>query len=131
MTRGASIFNEINSLPRFGLSQADIARSSGLQTSLVSRFLNGREVNLGNFLRLIDSMPEEFQQLYWRKLLSDKVFKDPPRDWRMIIQSASIEDIAEILEAISGWWSDLIKSGKFNPKDENKAKELRKKLCLK
>ena len=76
-------------------------------------------------------MPEEFQQLYWRKLLSDKVFKDPPRDWRMIIQSASIEDIAEILEAISGWWSDLIKSGKFNPKDENKAKELRKKLCLK
>lgn len=131
MMRGASIFNEINSLPKFGLSQADIARSSGLQTSLVSRFFNGREVNLSNFLRLINSMPEEFQQLYWRKLLSDDVFKDPPKDWRTIVQSASIEEIAEILEAISDWWSDLVKSGKFKPKDENKAKELGEKLCLK
>ncbi len=129
MSREASIFNEINSLPQFGFSQADIVRSSGLQKSFVSRFLSGRDVYLKNFLQLINSMPEDFQQLYWRQILSDKVFQEPPKDWRALIQSASIKDIAEILEAISDWWGDLVKSGKFKPKD--KAQELSKKLCLK
>jgi len=129
MTREAAIFNEINSLPKFAISQVDIAKLSGLQTSWISRFLNGREVNLSNFLQLINSMPKDFQQLYWRKVLSNEVFDDPPKDWRTLIHSASISDIAEILDIISDWWADLVKSGKF--KSDDKAKDIPEKLCLK
>lgn len=115
MSREASAFNKINNLPKFQFSQADLVRSSGLQKSLVSRFLAGKEVNLSNFGRLINSMPEDFQKLYWREVLPEELFKDPPCDWKTLIKSASLEEIGEILEAISDWWSNLVQSGKFKP----------------
>ncbi len=119
MSREASVFKQINQMPRFGYSQADIVRMSGLNKSSVSRFINGttKDINLSNFLQLISSMPLEFQKLYWRQLLPEAVFGEPPRDWESLVSSASARELLKILQIAPSRFHQLIETGEIVDKD--------------
>lgn len=112
----ATIFNRINK-SSFNYTGAEIARLSGLDKSLISRFLNGKtEISATKFLQIIRSMPEDFQQQYWADLLGTNVEVLSGRDaqghipWSELIKQASYSEIEEILNAIADRWADLGKT---------------------
>jgi transcriptional regulator with XRE-family HTH domain len=110
--REATIFNKVNNLGGFNLTGAEIAKASGLDKSIVSRFLNGKtNISLSNFLKLIKSMPTEFQEMYWNELLGIKSVKlSDSVNWKEFISIASYSEIEEILNAIADRWSKLAKT---------------------
>jgi transcriptional regulator with XRE-family HTH domain len=113
MTEEVTIFNKINELSDFNYSGAQIASWSGLEKSLISRFLNGKsDISVGKFLQLIRSMPKPFQEAYWFELLGERgSFEN--RSWRSLINQASTADIEEILNAIADRWAELTKEKAF------------------
>ncbi len=57
-------------LSRFGYSAKQIAGWSGIHESRISRFRNGKlDLETGEFLQLLQSMPEEAQSCFWQHLL--------------------------------------------------------------
>jgi hypothetical protein len=114
--REATIFNKINARPEFGFSGADIARTSALDKSLISRFLNEKgDINLNKFSQLICSMPPAFQQEFWKEfhtLADPNEFRkaDKQIPWTALVSEATYDDLEEILSAIAARWSDLSKS---------------------
>lgn len=109
MTQEVIIFNKVNERPGFNYSGAQIASWSGLDKSLISRFLNGKtDISASKFLQLIRSMPTPFQQAYWAELLG--LDEKQGGSWRSLICQASTADIEEILNAIADRWAELGKS---------------------
>ncbi len=109
MTDEVTIFNRVNERPDFNYSGTQIAKWSGLDKSLVSRFLNGKsDISASKFLQLIHSMPIPFQQAYWSELL--RLNEQPGKSWRALISKASYADIEEILNAIADRWGELGKA---------------------
>lgn len=116
MTQEVIIFNKINSLPGFNYNGAQIAKWSGLDKSLVSRFLNGKtDISVSKFFQLIQSMPTPFQQAYWADVLN---LEHEGRSWRSLISQASVADVEEILNTIAERWAEL---GKFQEKEKELA----------
>lgn len=111
VSKEAAIFNRINSLPRFGYSQVEIVRMSGLNKSSVSRFVNGREISLSSLLILISSMPPEFQKLFWRDLLPQEVFSPKTLDWEIEVHRASAQELLTILRAAPQRLDELMQAG--------------------
>ena len=112
MSKEATIFNKINSQAGFCYSGAQIAKWSGLDKSLISRFLNGKtDISVSKFFQLISSMPTPFQEAYWAELLSLD-YQD--RSWRSLISKASCVDVEEILNALADRWTEL---GKVKEKE--------------
>ncbi|MDJ0725607.1 MAG: hypothetical protein QNJ38_10890 [Prochloraceae cyanobacterium] len=110
ISKYALIFKKVNADYRFNYSQRQICKFSGLQTSLLSRFLNGySDISVVKFFELIQSMPEDFQKEYWRELGLFSVFCDKQNiDWEVIIGNADKEDIAKILGALGNRWSEIV-----------------------
>lgn len=112
----ATIFNRINK-SSFNYTGAEIARLSGLDKSLISRFLNGKtEISVAKFFQIIRSMPEEFQKQYWGEVLGTDVEVLLGHDsnrrvpWTELIKQASYSELQEILSAIGERWADLGKT---------------------
>jgi hypothetical protein len=109
-----TIFNKVNEA--FNYSGVQIAQWSGLEQSLISRFLNQKsEISVSKFFRLIRSMPQEFQEAFWAEMLSleneRELLSSPKRlPWSVLISEASTADIEEILNAIADRWAELGKS---------------------
>lgn len=115
MADEATIFNKVNSRLEFNYSGAQIAKWSGLETSLISRFLTGKSnISVSKFLQLIRSMPSEFQQAYWSELLEIETKPSGSRSWDSLISQASYDDVEEILNAIAARWAGL---GKANSRE--------------
>ena len=113
------IFNKLNQ-EKFRISQREIARNSGLGTSLVNRFVStDSDINSTNLLTLVAAMPLEFQKAYWRKILPTEVFAQP--NWEALIEEASIEELIIILQAASDRLRHLTKGAKVEVSE--------KKLC--
>ena len=115
MTYEVTIFNQINARPDFNYSGAQIAKWSGLEKSLISRFLNGKsDISLSKFLQLIRSMPSEFQQAYWSESLGvanvSQMLERERIPWTELIKQATHSDIEEILSALTERWGKLSKS---------------------
>ena len=67
LSKYVSAFLEVNEKHRFKYSQSDICRFSGIDSGVLSRFLNGHnDMSSARFLGLIESMPEDFQREYWK-----------------------------------------------------------------
>lgn len=106
MTEEVIIFNKVNERPDFNYSGVQIARWSGLDKSLVSRFLNGKsDISANKFLQLVRSMPLPFQDAYWSELL--KIGARQEGNWQSAIARASYSEIQEILSAIAERWGKL------------------------
>ena len=106
MTLEAEIFNKINQRPEFGYNGIQISSFTGLDKSLISRFLAGKtDISAGRFTVLIKSMPTTFQKAYWAEYLEG--MQDQNVTWSVLISQASIADIQEILNAIADRWAEL------------------------
>jgi hypothetical protein len=111
MADEVTIFNKVNRRLEFNYSGAQIAKWSGLETSLISRFLNGKsDISVSKFLQLIRSMPPEFQQAYWSELLEIETKPEELGSWRSLIARASYEEVEEILNAVADRWAGLGKA---------------------
>jgi hypothetical protein len=107
MTLEAEIFNKINQRPEFGYNGIQISRFTGLDKSLISRFLAGKtDIAAGRFTALIKSMPRPFQKAYWAEYLQGTQ-EQQDSTWSALISDASIADIQEILNAIADRWAEL------------------------
>jgi hypothetical protein len=105
MTLEAEIFNKINQRPEFGYNGVQISSFTGLDKSLISRFLAGKtDIAAGRFTALIKSMPRPFQKAYWAEYLQAE---QQETTWSALISDASIADIQEILNAIADRWAEL------------------------
>ncbi len=120
MVEEVIIFNKVNSQPDFNYTGAQICRWSGLEKSLVSRFLNGKtDISLSKFFQLIRSMPAPFQEAYWAEVLKlehdSEIWRSQKRPpWTSLISKASYADIEEILNALANRWTEL---GKVKEKE--------------
>jgi hypothetical protein len=111
MTPEAEIFNKINQRPEFGYSGIQISTFSGLDKSLISRFLAGKtDISASRFTSLIKSMPRPFQKAYWAEIIGTQIQQEAT--WSALISQASITDIEEILTAIAGRWAEREKPNK-------------------
>ncbi len=110
ISKYALVFKKVNADYRFNYSQRQICKFSGLQTSLLSRFLNGSsDISVVKFFDLIQSMPEDFQKEYWKQLGLFSIFCDKENiDWEVIISNADKDDIAKILGALGNRWSEIV-----------------------
>ncbi len=95
MQEHLEIFKKLNEQPQFGYKQNKMAEWSGLTESKVSRFLNGSDIKAGEFFRLLQSMPDAFQQRFWEK------FRDEKQDWRALIETTDSTEAREILLAMA------------------------------
>jgi hypothetical protein len=112
MTQEVIIFNKVNEQLGFNYSGTQIASWSGLDKSLISRFVSGKtDISASKFLQLIRSMPTPFQQAYWAELLEPQELElQQGESWQSLISAASTSDIEEILNAIALRWAELGKS---------------------
>ena len=121
MIKEVTIFNEINAREGFGFTGAQIAKWSGINSSQISRFLNGKtDISVGKFFQVISSMPKSFQEAFWTETLNfHYVTKREKKEihWSVLISEASYTDIQEILNAIGLRWAEL-------EKNQTKSKEL-------
>ena len=110
ISKYALIFKKVNTNYKFNYSQRQICEFSGLQTSLLSRFLNGySDISVVKFFELIQSMPELFQKEYWKELGLFSLFCDKEDiDWDVMISNADKDDIAKILGALGNRWSKIV-----------------------
>lgn len=101
MNKEISVFNKVNS--RFNYTQAQIARWWGKDPSGVNRFIKGKsDLPTSEFIRLIGSMPVDFQNSYWEEFLRELEVKvDLNKDWEQIIAKATRNDLAEIFLAVA------------------------------
>jgi hypothetical protein len=107
MTFEAEIFNKINQRSEFGYNGIQISSFTGLDKSLISRFLTGKtDISAGRFTSLIKSMPKAFQKAYWAEYLQGTQ-EQQDATWSALISEASIADIQEILNAIAERWAEL------------------------
>jgi hypothetical protein len=112
-----TVFNKVNKA--FNYSGVQIAQWSGLEPSLISRFLNGKsDISVSKFFRLIRSMPQEFQEAFWEQTLGleneRELLQSKRLPWSALISEASYGDIEEILNAIAVRWAEL---GKVKEKE--------------
>ena len=65
--RHREIFKLLKNRSEYKYTNKQIAKWSGFDSTKISRFLSGkREFKAGDFLYLLECMPENFQQEYWR-----------------------------------------------------------------
>ena len=101
------VFN--NLLDEYGYTKAQITRWSGLSHNMIMRFTAGNNVSTTYFFRLIRSMPSEFQNDFWSRVLSlDIEIKPKNIHWASVIANASYLDIQDILIALSSRWAILV-----------------------
>ena len=111
------IFNIILQRQEYRYSLSELSDFSGLGTSQLSRFLNEKtDLPVSEFFLLIRSMPLQFQKDYWFEL--EEVEADQlNKNWKALISDASLEDIEEILRALSNRYSEL-KNSKSNQSEK-------------
>jgi transcriptional regulator with XRE-family HTH domain len=109
------IFNILLERREYRYSLSELSDLSGLGVSQLSRFLNGKtDLPVSKFFHLIKSMPSQFQKDYWCEL---KVQDVRSINWRALISNASLEDIEEILRALSNRYTEL-KNNKQSQSEE-------------
>ena len=87
-------------------------------TSQISRFLNEKtDLPVSKFFILVRSMPLQFQKDYWYELEEIEVGQ-LNRNWKALISDASLEDIEEILRALSNRYSELKNSKSSSQSEE-------------
>ncbi|MDJ0718282.1 MAG: hypothetical protein QNJ54_29325 [Prochloraceae cyanobacterium] len=101
MNKEILVFNKVNS--RFNYSQAQIARWWDKDPSGVNRFIKGKtDLPTSEFIRLISSMPVDFQNEYWKEFLEELEVKvDLTNNWEEIIAKATRNDLAAIFLAVA------------------------------
>lgn len=68
-----NIFNWVRTRKEFKYTNKQISAWSGFDESKLSRFFSGkRDLKAGEFFHLLDSMPENFQQLFWSRYNPNK-----------------------------------------------------------
>jgi hypothetical protein len=107
VARQVSVFKKINL--EYGYSQHQIIEWSGVNRSVVSRFLSGdSDIGAGRFMDIIFSMPQTFQQKYWRELIQmAPIPKGGDVSWKEFIYKSTPADIQEILDAIADRYTNL------------------------
>lgn len=112
------IFNTILERQEYRYSLSELSNFSGLGTSQLSRFLNGKtDLPVSKFFILVRSMPLQFQKDYWFELEEIEAGQ-LNRNWKALISDASLEDIEEILRALSNRYSEL-KNSKSSQSEED------------
>lgn len=112
------IFNIILKRQEYSYSLSQLSGFSGLGTSQISRFLNEKtDLPVSKFFILVRSMPIKFQKDYWFELEEIKVGQ-LNRNWKALISDASLEDIEEILRALSNRYSELKNSKSTQSEEE-------------
>ena len=100
------VFN--NLLNEYGFTKAQIERWSGLSHNMVMRFTAGDNISTTYFFCLIRSMPMDFQEDFWSRILSSDVeFKAKEIHGPSLISNASHSDIKDILMALAHRWPIL------------------------
>ena len=94
----ARIFKKL--LKENKISQTELAEISGMHQSKINRFVNGViDLSAGEFFQLLDFMPVEFQNAYWRRKLgtiiniSDCVNTEKESIEKVIEKLSAIEQI--------------------------------------
>jgi len=126
------VFNKINELSDFGFSQSELIARSGLKRSFISRFVRGEtNSNFANVIQLVGSLPQDFQKLFWRELLSPSIFDESPKNWEIEIEQASAQELLTILRAAPQRLDQLIKTGNIINKNNSldNQKITQKELC--
>lgn len=101
------VFN--NLLDEYGITKAQVERWSGLSHNMVIRFTVGGNISTTYFFSLIRSMPIDFQQDFWGRVLSsDTELKSKEMHWPSLIANASYFDIQDILMALAHRWRVLV-----------------------
>lgn len=97
MDQHRQIFNQL--LLAFGYSAKEVSAKAGINESRLSRFRTGKlDLEAGEFFRLLECFPEEFQEQFWARL------RHVNGGWRALILSASDDDIGEILHFLAARW---------------------------
>lgn len=98
MDRHREIFNQL--LTASGYSAKEVSSWTGINESRLSRFRTGKlDLEVGEFFRLLDSFPKDFQECFWLR------FRQVDGSWRSLILSADPADIEEILKLLAERWA--------------------------
>ena len=112
------IFNIILKRQEYRYSLSELSDFSGLGSSQISRFLNEKtDLPVSKFFILVRSMPLQFQKDYWFELEEIEAVQ-LNRNWKALISDASLEDIEEILRALSNRYSELKNSKSSQSKED-------------
>ncbi len=86
----AKIFKKL--LKEKKIAQTALAEISGMHQSKINRFVNGViDLSAGEFFQLLDLMPIDFQEAYWRRKLGSAITD------RVAIEKESLEEAVEKL----------------------------------
>lgn len=101
------VFN--NMLDEYGLTKAQVTRWSGLSHNMIMRFTAGGNISTTYFFSLIRSMPIDFQEDFWNRILSPDIKVDSKQmHWPSLIANASYSDVQDILMALAHRWRILV-----------------------
>ena len=86
----AKIFKKL--LKEKKIAQTALAELSGMHQSKINRFVNGViDLSAGEFFQLLDLMPIDFQEAYWKRKLGSAITD------RVAIEKESLEEAVEKL----------------------------------
>ena len=86
----AKIFKKL--LKEKKIAQTALAELSGMHQSKINRFVNGViDLSAGEFFQLLDLMPVDFQEAYWKRKLGSAITD------RVAIEKESLEEAVEKL----------------------------------
>ncbi len=86
----AKIFKKL--LKEKKIAQTALAEISGMHQSKINRFVNGViDLSAGEFFQLLDLMPIDFQEAYWKRKLGSAITD------RVAIEKESLEEAVEKL----------------------------------
>ena len=86
----AKIFKKL--LKEKKIAQTALAELSGMHQSKINRFVNGViDLSAGEFFQLLDLMPVDFQEAYWKRKLGSAITD------KVTIEKESLEEAVEKL----------------------------------
>lgn len=111
-------------LKKFRISAKSLSEESGVATQIISDFRRGKKaIHTDNLEKLLQFLPTEAQAYLFSlfvdgNLTSDEILLSSNRDWQLLISSASLGDIEEILRALSNRYSELKNSKSSSQSEE-------------
>lgn len=94
-----------------GMTAKQIASSAGVDSSILSRFINGKQdIKAGDYFSILSALPEDLRSTALFRLGMGEITT------AQLIQSFSPKEKAEVLEAIAAW---VLQPGTINGKKTN------------
>lgn len=96
--RYRQIFTELKNWAKFNYTNKQISDWTSIPPSKLSRFLNNKiDLKAGEFFYLLECLPKEFQQEFWKRYNGNKSRK---QELPVVIANLDLVVLANLLEEI-------------------------------